>query len=134
VTVRYVDGIVDPVDEIARVLRTGDWAANRTDDDVGSALRNSFLVATAWDGERCVGVLRIIGDGVYRALIEDVVVDPAVRGQGIGRALVEFALSRPGVAGVEELILFTNVPAFWGRFGFESAGLAMKRFNTLPFS
>jgi len=129
-SVRYVEGIVEPVDKIARVLRSGDWAANRMDDDIGRALRNSFLVVTAWDGERCIGVLRIIGDGVYRALVEDVVVDSAVRGQGIGRALVEFTLSQPGVANVEELILFTGVPEFWSRFGFKSAGLAMKRFST----
>jgi GNAT superfamily N-acetyltransferase len=131
-TIRYVDGVVEPLTEIARVLRTADWAETRADDDIRRALASSYLVATAWEDDHCLGLVRIIGDGVYRALIEDVVIDPDVRGQGIGRALVEFALSRPGVASVEELILFTVVPAFWSRFGFESAGLAMKRFNALP--
>jgi GNAT superfamily N-acetyltransferase len=128
-SIRYVEGVVEPVAELARLLRTADWVAGRSDAEIGRALAGSTLVVTAWDGDRCVGILRVISDGVFRALIEDVVIEFERRGQGIGRALVEFALSRPAVLEVEELILFTGVPEFWGRFGFEPVGSAMKRFR-----
>jgi len=127
--IRYVEGVREPIEELARVLRSADWATGRDDDVIRRALESTAVVVTAWRGDRCVGILRVISDGIYRALIEDVVIDPDARGQGIGRGLVEFALSHPDVAGVEELILFTMVPVFWSRFGFEPAGLAMKRFQ-----
>jgi N-acetylglutamate synthase-like GNAT family acetyltransferase len=129
-TVRYVEGVVEPFEELARVLRSADWATNRADGDIQRALANSAVVVSTWDDKRCLRIVRIIDDGVYRALIEDVVVDPDARGHGIGRGLVELALSRPGVVDVEELILFTMVPDFWSCFGFEQAGGAMKRFRT----
>ena len=62
-TIRYLDGVTEPIVEVARVLRTADWAADRSDDDIRRALANSAIVASAWDGDCCLGLLRVIGDG-----------------------------------------------------------------------
>ena len=52
------------------------------------ALRHSWFDVSAWDGDRLVGMGRIVGDGVLHALLADIVVDPAYRGRGIGSRIV----------------------------------------------
>ena len=49
---------------------------------------NSTLVVSAWDGERLVGVVRVLSDGIIRSIIYDLVIDTAYRGLGIGTELV----------------------------------------------
>ena len=47
------------------------------------------------DGEEeTVGMLRVVGDGVYVFFIADLLVRPDARGEGIGKALVNAALDK----------------------------------------
>ncbi len=48
----------------------------------------SFCFASAYDGERLVGMGRAISDGVTDAYIQDVVVHPDYRRRGIGAGIV----------------------------------------------
>lgn len=52
------------------------------------ALANSLHGVTAYDGEKAIGMARIIGDGVINAYIQDVVIAPDYRGQGVGKAVM----------------------------------------------
>jgi predicted GNAT family N-acyltransferase len=75
----------------------------------------------AWRGEELVGYARALTDGVYRALIDDVVVDAPLRGTGVGAALVRHLLER--LEAVEEVFLGCSeevVPFYLG-LGFERA-------------
>lgn len=53
------------------------------------ALRRSLFTVCAYDGERPVGMGRIVGDGVVIDYIQDLVVRPDVQSQGIGRQIIE---------------------------------------------
>ena len=126
--VRYdVDGTIPP-DAVRRLLDRTDWARGRSTDGIATSLRSSAAIVGAWDGDRLVGFARAIGDGVYRALIEDVVVDEAWRGRGIGLELVACLVER--LSGVEEIRLATGpklVP-FYEKLGFTlDAGPNMRR-------
>ena len=52
-------------------------------------LSNSAYLISAWDGDKPVGVARVISDRGYIYLIVDVIVAPEYQGQGIGRHMVE---------------------------------------------
>lgn len=54
-----------------------------------TALRRSLFTVCAYDGERPVGMGRIVGDGVVIDYIQDLVVRPDVQSQGIGRQIIE---------------------------------------------
>ena len=103
---------------LLELLRHADWAGGRSLADLERALAATPVVLAAFDGERCVGMIRVLTDGVYRALIEDVIVAPDARGQGWGERLMEAALEHPLVRDVELTFLFTGIPDFYRRFGY----------------
>lgn len=76
-----------PADDVLRLYRAEQWWPDRTATDLTSVLATSPAVG-AWRGGRLVGFVRAITDGHFHAYIEDVVVDPAERGNGVGTALV----------------------------------------------
>ncbi len=51
-------------------------------------LDNANLIATAWDGERLVGVARSVTDFYYCCYLSDLAVDFDYQKQGIGRRLI----------------------------------------------
>ncbi len=53
-----------------------------------AALRSSAFVIAAKDGERTVGMTRLMTDGGYFAVVYDVIVLPEYQGQGIGREMM----------------------------------------------
>jgi ribosomal protein S18 acetylase RimI-like enzyme len=110
------------VEDVQRLFKQTTWAANRSNGTVHKMLNGSYLNVGAWDGERLVGYARIVGDGVLRAFIEDVVVDEALRGQGIGTGLMQHTLGL--LHDIEGIRLDTDAHniAFYEKFGFEVAG------------
>ena len=56
------------------------------------ALSHSLAMYLAFDGEKIVGLIRLIGDGFSSVLIQDLIVLPIYQRQGIGSALMKEAL------------------------------------------
>ena len=56
------------------------------------ALSHSLAMYLAFDGEKIVGLIRLIGDGFSSVLVQDLIVLPIYQRQGIGSALVKEAL------------------------------------------
>lgn len=118
-TYRYdFDSAITPDDLLPLLAQTG-WAAKRTAGAVQRMLDNTTILLGVWDGDRLIGFARAVTDDIYRAFIEDVVVDEAYRGEGIGVELVRRLLEP--LAHVEDVALVCNealVP-FYERHGFE---------------
>lgn len=96
------------------------WAQNRNVEDLNVAIANSEPVISVWDRERLIGFARGISDGIYRAIIWDVVIHPEYRGAGLGRKLVETVLSHPHMNRVERVYLMTtHQQEFYEQIGFE---------------
>ena len=56
------------------------------------ALPHSLVVYLAFDGEKIVGLIRLVGDGFSSVFVQDLIVLPSYQRQGIGRALMKEAL------------------------------------------
>lgn len=57
------------------------------------SLLHSLFGVVALDGDRAVGMGRLVGDGVLYFYVQDVAVDPAYQGRGIGQMIVEALLA-----------------------------------------
>jgi GNAT superfamily N-acetyltransferase len=95
------------------------WAQGRRIGDIERMVELSNPVVSARSESRLVGFARATGDAVYRAVIWDVVVDPAHQGQGIGRQLVETLIAHPLLNTVERVYLMTTFQqGFYEQLGF----------------
>ncbi|MGL5510993.1 MAG: GNAT family N-acetyltransferase [Microcoleaceae cyanobacterium] len=95
------------------------WANTRQPSDLAIALENSDPVVTVWDADKLIGFARATSDGIYRATIWDVVIDPNYQGAGLGRKLVQTVLSHPKMSKVERIYLMTtHQQKFYERIGF----------------
>ena len=56
------------------------------------ALPHSLAVYLAFDGEKIVGLIRLVGDGFSSVFVQDLIVLPTYQRQGIGSALMKQAL------------------------------------------
>ena len=69
------------------------WAKGRSLKGLKIMLSNSTVVITMWDKKELVGFGRATSDGVYRAVLWDVIVPKDLQGQGLGRKIIECLLS-----------------------------------------
>ncbi|MEZ7602737.1 GNAT family N-acetyltransferase [Streptococcus sp. 27098_8_91] len=60
---------------------------------LAQALTHSLAIYLARDGEKIVGLVRLIGDGFSSVFVQDLIVLPTYQRQGIGSTLIKQALS-----------------------------------------
>jgi len=95
------------------------WAQGRSRAQLRQMLAGSQAVVTAWSGRQLVGFGRASSDGVFRAVLWDVVVAEGHQGQGLGRQLVQTLMAAPALQGVERTYLMTtNGAGFYEKLGF----------------
>lgn len=58
-----------------------------------TGINNSLYLMCATDGDKAVGMTRVIGDGGYVIAIVDVIVLPEYQGKGIGKNLMQHAMN-----------------------------------------
>lgn len=94
-------------------------------EQVETALQNTLASFIAYEDERAIGMVRLLGDGGMSFYVKDFAVVPAYQGQGVGKALMsavqQYILShiKPGWAVSLELISTKEAVAFYKRQGFE---------------
>ena len=98
------------------------WAQDRSRQQLGKMLKGSQVVISLWRGKRMVGFGRASSDGIYRAVLWDVVVAGDLQGRGLGRRVVEALLASARVREVERVYLMTtNSAGFYRQLGFQDA-------------
>lgn len=109
------------IDELLAFYKREWWTDDRERDGVERMLAGSDLVLSATAGGALVGFVRAITDGVYRAAIFDLIVDPSWRGRGLGVELIERAHAHPVLAGCRrvELICVEEMVPFYEKRGYE---------------
>ncbi|WP_176014420.1 GNAT family N-acetyltransferase [Victivallis sp. Marseille-Q1083] len=93
------------------------------------AHRQAFRTAAMYDGEKLVGVGRVVSDGVIAALLCGLGVHPGYRRRGIGRRLVGVLAAECAAAKLHlELLCEPELFDFYRRCGFEPflAGMRLK--------
>lgn len=86
------------------------------------ALSHSLATYLARDGEKIVGLVRLVGDGFSSVLVHDLIVLPSYQRQGIGSNLMKEALA--DYKGVYQIQLATEQTektlGFYRSLGFET--------------
>ena len=131
--IRYVNDIT--AEEYMSLRKLVGWVEFPLE-EAQACIDNAYMVMCVRDGEKAIGVVRLLWDGGYIAFLSDVIVDPEYQGQGIGIKLVESCIERlkndmkPGYKVKMTLNSAKGKELFYEKFGFrvrpnEDAGPAM---------
>lgn len=118
--------------EVERLFLSVGWVSGQYPARLYKALIHSSTVVTAWDGDRLVGLVRVLDDGELVAYMHYVLVDPAYQGQGIASAMIERVKTKyQNYLYLEIMPEESKNAPFYERLGFTRMpdGVAMQRCN-----
>lgn len=76
-------------EDLQRLFLSVDWSSGHYPEKLVVAMKNYETVYSAWDGERLVGMICAMDDGIMTAYVHYLLVDPEYQGRHIGQKLVE---------------------------------------------
>jgi predicted GNAT family N-acyltransferase len=100
------------------------WTRGRTLDEARRVVEGSdhvFAICQRSD-DRLVAFARVLTDGVFKALIFDVIVAASCRSKGLGRALMTRIVEHPTIAAVRHLELYCRpeLKPYYEQWGFSA--------------
>ena len=129
-TAPFIYSFTEPInpEDLQSLFQQTDWARRRSPLDIQQMLDRSQLTLGVWDDDRLIGFARVVTDDLYRAWIEDLVVDHAYRKQGIASLMLEKLLKRLEHIELVMLDCIAEWEVFYARFGFQpKTGASMQR-------
>ena len=107
------------VQELKALFLQTTWAKDRNEKGIGVLIENLTVYVSIRDGNELIGFGRATTDRIYRALIDDVIVDEHYRKAGIGKMIMSSLLEQLNT--VEEIFLNTRegLKTYYEQFGFE---------------
>jgi N-acetylglutamate synthase-like GNAT family acetyltransferase len=108
------------LDTICDFLTRAYWANTRPRERTERAIQNS-LVFGVYDGERQVGVARVVTDYSIFAYLCDVFIHEDYRDHGLGKWLIQTIMDHPDLREMRRWVLVTNdAHGLYKQFGFTS--------------
>ena len=95
------------VDTVVDMLTRAYWAKGRPRERTERALSNS-LVFGLYDGDKQIGIARIVSDYAVFAYLCDVFIHEDYRARGLGKWLMETVKSHPDLQGLRRFLLATH--------------------------
>lgn len=108
------------------------WISGQYPERLYKALMHSSTVITAWDGDRLIGLVRVLDDSEMMAYMHYVLVHPDYQGCHIASTMVQMVLDKyKDYFYIEVMPEESKNAAFYEQFGFTvmEDGVAMQRCN-----
>ena len=118
------------IDDLKDLFLSVEWSSGHFPEKLQIAMRNFETVISAWEGDKIVGMICVMDDGIMTAYVHYLLVRPEYQDMGIGKELVSRVKEiyddylRIVVVGYDEEI------GFYESCGFEKADDASPLFIT----
>ena len=112
----------DNLEQIISLYKKVGWINYlKLENKLKDAFNNSLLTLCAYEDDKIVGLIRVVGDGISIIFIQDILVDPLYQGKKIGSSLVKMVLDK--YKDVYQIELLTddtkNNKEFYEKLGFK---------------
>ncbi len=104
-----------------------DWPNCPNTDKHLAILKNSYKVQLAFDGQKCVGFINALSDGVFYAYIPLLEVLPEYQGRGIGTELIQRMVSSLNEMYAIDIVCDESLVPFYKAKGFSRCLSMVKR-------
>jgi GNAT superfamily N-acetyltransferase len=121
----YLPNQLSALDFRALRLSAG-WTASITDEQIDAAIARSLLCVSARDGDKTVGMGRLVGDGALIWYVQDVIVLSEYQGLGVGKEIMERLIGHvkktrlPGTRVTIGLMAALGKEGFYEKLGFHA--------------
>lgn len=78
-------------EDLKNLFLSVDWSSGHYPEKLVVAMKNFGTVFSAWDGEKLVGLISSMDDGIMTAYVHYLLVNPEYQGVGIEKKLVKMA-------------------------------------------
>ena len=116
--------------ELEDLFLSVQWSSGHFPERLVVAMKNFETVISAWDGDRLVGMICAMDDGVMTAYVHYLLLRPEYQGRGIGRALVERVKEKYADYLRIVLVAYNAEIPFYEACGFKKAGDSSPMFIT----
>ncbi|NJD01997.1 MAG: GNAT family N-acetyltransferase [Ruminiclostridium sp.] len=119
--IQYINSI--SVTDYKHLCKSVGWKELATK-QAQTGISNSSYIVSAVNGDKTVGMARVVSDGGYVAIIVDVVVLPEFQGKGIGKTMMNMVMEHISSSiaegeGVSVILMAAkNKESFYKQFGF----------------
>ena len=119
IMIRYTEEKTFTQDQVQELFKSVGWISAEYPQRLYKALMNSQTVLTAWDGDRLVGLARVLDDSELVAFVHYVLVHPEYQGQKIAGNMVEYIRDKyKNYLYIEGMPEDSKNVAFYERHGF----------------
>ena len=108
--------------DLERLFLSVNWPSGRYPDKLVIAMRNFRTVYSAWDGDKLIGMICAMDDGIMNAYVHYLLVDPDHQGKTVGRTLVAKIKEHYKDYRRIAVIAFDDKLQFYNACGFEKSG------------
>ncbi len=123
------------IDAICDFLARAYWANTRPRERTERAIQNS-LVFGVYDGDKQIGVARVVSDYSIFAYLCDVFIQEDYRAHGLGKWLIQTIMEHPDLKDMRRWVLVTNdAHRLYEQYGFtsiEDTEHWMQNFKSFP--
>ena len=105
--------------ELKNLFLSVNWSSGNYPGKLLIAMKNSSSVFTAWDGEKLVGLINVLDDGIMTAYIHYLLIVPEYQHIGIGERLVKMVSEKYTDYLRIVLIAYDKEIGFYKHCGFE---------------
>ncbi|WP_032121194.1 GNAT family N-acetyltransferase [Clostridium amazonitimonense] len=94
-------------EDINMLYEDAGWTSYTTDlPKLMKAIEASLMVVSAWDDDKLIGLIRVVGDGLTIIYIQDILVLNSYKRKGVGTKLFKYVLNK--YSDVRQKVLLTE--------------------------
>ncbi|MBR6385507.1 MAG: GNAT family N-acetyltransferase [Ruminococcus sp.] len=116
--------------DIEQLFLSVEWSSGHFPDKLKIAMKNFSTVYSAWDGDKLIGMICAMDDGIMNAYVHYLLVNPEYHGQTIGRTLVQMIKEHYKDYMRIIVIAYNNEMHFYENCGFEKSEVSSPMFIT----
>lgn len=123
----YINNWIEQLDEsqlvqVHSLMKNEWWCSDRSLEDVRRVVAGSDLMLACLNhDEEILAFSRVLTDGIFKAVLFDVIVRPDYRDRGVGKILVEQLVNHPILVSVKSIELYCpdRISGFYKGMGFD---------------
>ena len=81
-------------DALQELFLSVEWESGKYPNELLQAIGGSHSIVTAWEGEKLVGLINALSDGVLTVYFHYMLINPSYQNIGIGKEMMNIMLDR----------------------------------------